>query len=392
MSNSIIIKNKKSSDPENVIEQYKEKQMYPDRHKSSAIIGGDESSVTLREDGSISINAEEISNLTVLKDKIIKTTTESVSISNREIIESDEIIINNQKMNRQLLDLSDNKVLFDNENDAIGNLMISGTVLVKTWEPNLNKYVLMRRKIRTPMFSSKLNYPTAPELMSLMVDPINNITIDAAILLRDMKIAEEKATAQEQAAEGGSVYDQGEYDNYLSSFMQSSNSISSNKGVDENFISGKIISDNPNNLDYIWPVPEYLGAYTSPYGSRWGTWHAGVDIPPKPSLHKKTKIVAAAAGKVITSRLGRGYGNFIEIDHGNGMITLYAHLSSLLVQVGQEVKQGEHIAFMGCTGDVYSSNGGDGTHLHFEMYGTYQGVTRKRGLSFDPAKFIKPQN
>ena len=392
MSNSIIIKNKKSSDAENIIEQYKEKQMYPDRQKNSAIIGGESSSIALREDGSISINAGEMSNITASKDKIIRTATESISISNREIIESDEIIINNQKMNRQLLDLSDNKVLFDKEKDAIGNLMMSGTVLVKTWEPNLNKYVLMRRKIRTPIFSSLLNSPTAPEEMSLIVDPINNITIDAAILLRKQKAAEEKATAQEQAAEGGSAYDQGEYDNYLSSFMQSSNSISNNKGVDENFVAGKIISDNPNNLEYVWPVPEYLGAYTSAYGSRWGTWHAGVDIPPKPSLNKKTKIVAAAAGKVITSRLGRGYGNFIEIDHGNGMITLYAHLSSLLVQVGQEVKQGEHIAYMGCTGDVYSSSGGDGTHLHFEMYGTYQGVTRKRGLSFDPAKFIKPQN
>lgn len=392
MSSDIIIKNKKSSDAENIIEQFKERQMYPDRQKNSAIVGKGMSSMAFREDGSISLNAGEMSNITMSKDKVMKTTTESISISNREIIESDEIIINNQKMNRQLLDLSDNKVLFDSEKDAIGNLMIDGTVLVKAWEPNLNKYVLIRRKIRTPMFSSKLNFPTAPEEMSLMIDPIDNITIDAAVLLRERKMAEEKATAQEQAAEGGSVYDQGEYDNYLSNFMQSSDSISNNKGVDENFVAGKVISDNPNNLDYIWPVPEYLGAYTSGYGSRWGTWHAGVDIPPKPSLHKKTKIVASAAGKVITSRLGRGYGNFIEIDHGNGMITLYAHLSSLLVQVGQEVKQGEHIAYMGCTGDVYSSSGGDGTHLHFEMYGTYQGVTRKRGLSFDPTKFIKPQN
>lgn len=392
MADNILIKNKKSGDAENAVQQYKEKQLYPKRGAETAIVGDSSSSLIFREDGDIAITAGELANITIGKDKIIKVATESVSISNRNIIESDEIVINNQKINQQLLSLSDTKVLFDNESDAIGNLMVAGTVLVKTWEPSLNRYVLIRRKIRTPIFSSKLNAPNASEFMGLMVDPIENITIDAAVLLREQKIAKEKATAQEQAAEGGEIYDQGDYDNYLSGFMQSSESISNSKGVNEEFVAGKIISSNPNNLTFLWPVPEYLGAYTSGYGSRWGTWHAGVDIPPKPSLHKKTKIVASAAGKVITSRLGNGYGNFIEVDHGTGMITLYAHLDKMLVTVGQEVKQGEHIAYMGCTGDVYSSSGGDGTHLHFEMYGTYNGVTRKRGLSFDPTKFIKPQN
>ncbi len=88
-------------------------------------------------------------------------------------------------------------------------------------------------------------------------------------------------------------------------------------------------------------------------------WHGGVDIAP----HHGTAnyILAAEAGKVIFSGWNGGYGNCIMIDHGGGTVTLYAHMSSLHVQVGDVVTRGQRIARAGTTG--YST----GVHLHFEV-------------------------
>lgn len=112
---------------------------------------------------------------------------------------------------------------------------------------------------------------------------------------------------------------------------------------------------------YRWPAQ---GIMTSGYGWRWGRMHQGIDIAGPVG----TPIVAAADGVVITSEWHRGgYGNFIKIEHPDGSITLYAHNSENRVQVGQVVKQGELIAFMGSTG--YST----GPHLHFEIHLPGQG-------------------
>lgn len=79
-----------------------------------------------------------------------------------------------------------------------------------------------------------------------------------------------------------------------------------------------------------------------------------------------TPIYAAAGGTVIVSRVGGwngGYGNYVVIDHGNGTQTLYAHLSSDSVSVGQSVSKGARIGAVGRTGDA------TGNHLHFEVRG-----------------------
>jgi murein DD-endopeptidase MepM/ murein hydrolase activator NlpD len=113
---------------------------------------------------------------------------------------------------------------------------------------------------------------------------------------------------------------------------------------------------------YNWPAQ---GIMTSGYGWRWGRMHHGIDIAGPIG----TPIVAAADGVVITSEWhSGGYGNFVEIEHPDGSITLYAHNSENRVEVGQVVKQGELIAFMGSTG--YST----GPHLHFELHLPGQGT------------------
>ena len=86
-------------------------------------------------------------------------------------------------------------------------------------------------------------------------------------------------------------------------------------------------------------------------------FHRGIDIPSAVG----TDIYAAQTGKVVVATKHSSYGNYIVVDHGGGISTLYAHCSKLLVKVGDTVKQGDHIAEMGATGNV------TGPHLHFEV-------------------------
>jgi len=99
-------------------------------------------------------------------------------------------------------------------------------------------------------------------------------------------------------------------------------------------------------------------------------WHDGVDFAGKDG----SNIVAVAAGVVTWSSDRYGYGNLIEINHGNGYVTRYAHCKELLVDVGDVIKKGDVVALMGSTGRS------TGPHVHFEVL--------HRGKSVDPAKFI----
>jgi murein DD-endopeptidase MepM/ murein hydrolase activator NlpD len=87
-----------------------------------------------------------------------------------------------------------------------------------------------------------------------------------------------------------------------------------------------------------------------------------------------SSIFAAASGVVTRSGRQRGYGNLIEIDHGNGWVTRYGHNSYNLVTPGDYVKPGQTIALMGATGRA------TGTHLHFEVL--------YRGRHRNPARFV----
>ena len=103
-----------------------------------------------------------------------------------------------------------------------------------------------------------------------------------------------------------------------------------------------------------WPLS---GPINSPYGSRWGSFHNGLDIGGVTG----SPYSAAASGEVVTAGWGGGYGNMILIDHGNGVMTRYGHSSRLLVSVGQHVSQGQTIGLVGSTGNA------SGPHLHFEV-------------------------
>lgn len=100
------------------------------------------------------------------------------------------------------------------------------------------------------------------------------------------------------------------------------------------------------------------GAFTSGFGPRWGTFHAGIDI----ANAEGTPILSVMDGVVLESGPASGYGNWIRVKHDDGSVAIYGHMSSLYVSAGQYVKAGETIAGMGNLG--FST----GTHLHFEIH------------------------
>ena len=126
---------------------------------------------------------------------------------------------------------------------------------------------------------------------------------------------------------------------------------------------------------YIWPVSSRK--ITSPFGPRntgipgASTNHKGVDIG---GVYYSSEVHAAKAGTVIVSERSSSYGEYVVISHGSGNTTLYAHMSSRNVSVGDVVEQGDVIGITGSTG--ISS----GPHLHFEI--------TENGVRVDPLQYL----
>lgn len=105
--------------------------------------------------------------MNVKSGKSTQVSYHSVEITNKKELKTDEVVLNKHKLNPQLWELTDFKRLSGNPTSAIGNLMMAGSVIVKTWEPNLKKWVLMRRPIMTPIFSKTISAPNGPKDMGL---------------------------------------------------------------------------------------------------------------------------------------------------------------------------------------------------------------------------------
>lgn len=125
----------------------------------------------------------------------------------------------------------------------------------------------------------------------------------------------------------------------------------------------------------LWPCPSShsisskFGYRNCPFHGR--ELHRGIDIP----TYTGAPILAAHDGIVIRSAYSSGYGNYVTISHGGGLVTLYAHNSKLVARAGQKVKRGQVIAKAGSTGPS------TGTHCHFEV--------QMNGKLADPLKFVK---
>jgi hypothetical protein len=101
---------------------------------------------------------------------IVEVSLQSNTVTVRKDIRTDELLVNRHKLNPQIYQLSDMRQIGNDPLKAIGNLTMMGTVLVKAWEPHLNKYVLIRRQIRTPIFSTLLNLPVVPAGLDIESD------------------------------------------------------------------------------------------------------------------------------------------------------------------------------------------------------------------------------
>ena len=123
--------------------------------------------------------------------------------------------------------------------------------------------------------------------------------------------------------------------------------------------------------------PVHTGFYSSNFGWRIDPFtganamHEGVDFV----ADAGTPIYASAGGVVDYAGLDAAYGNMVEIDHGNDIVTRYAHASKILVKVGQVVRRGQEIAEVGSTGRS------TGNHLHFEV--------RYKGIAQNPVRFLQ---
>lgn len=134
----------------------------------------------------------------------------------------------------------------------------------------------------------------------------------------------------------------------------------SKKLAEEQAAQGKPVQSNPGG--YIWPVDSRyitstMGGRSSP-GGVGSTNHKGTDIG---RVGYTSKIYAAKAGTVIVSQYSNSYGHYVVVSHGAGNTTLYAHMSSRKVSVGQYVNQGDVLGITGSTGHS------TGPHLHFEV-------------------------
>ena len=122
---------------------------------------------------------------------------------------------------------------------------------------------------------------------------------------------------------------------------------------------------------WVWPA---AGPVSSGFGLRWGRLHAGIDV----AVPVGTPVLAASTGTVVAAGPASGFGAWVKIAHPGGVSTVYGHLSSWSVTVGQPVTAGQRVALSGNAGRS------SGPHLHFEVLVSGQPV--------DPAAFYAAQS
>ncbi|MGB3202627.1 MAG: M23 family metallopeptidase [Nodosilinea sp.] len=135
------------------------------------------------------------------------------------------------------------------------------------------------------------------------------------------------------------------------------------------FPSGKPIRDTPS-------VSSEFGLRPNPFGARSYEMHEGIDF----SGPVGKPILATAEGVVVKAEYNGGYGNHVRIDHGYNYETLYAHLSKLEVKIGDRIKRGDILGYLGSTGRS------SGPHLHYGIYRNGQAVNPRYYLKLEETR------
>ena len=136
-------------------------------------------------------------------------------------------------------------------------------------------------------------------------------------------------------------------------------------------------SADPAYLPTVWAhlgkINNEFGFRRNPFGGRTYEFHPGIDIDGE----RGDLVLAPANGTVVKASYSGGYGNMVEIDHGNGLTTCYGHLSKLEAEVGETITRGQLIGYIGSTGRS------TGPHLHFEL--------RLNDKPINPRHFLPPE-
>lgn len=142
---------------------------------------------------------------------------------------------------------------------------------------------------------------------------------------------------------------------------------------------------NPSFLPTMWAhlgkINNEFGFRRNPFGGRNYEFHAGMDIDGE----RGDSVMAPANGTILKAGWQGGYGNMIEIDHGNGLTTRYGHLSKIEVQVGDVINRGQLIGLVGSTGRS------TGPHLHYELRLNDKSINPRLLLPQEPTE-IKQSN
>ena len=140
---------------------------------------------------------------------------------------------------------------------------------------------------------------------------------------------------------------------------------------------------NPASVPNMWAhqgkINNEFGFRRSPFGGRMYEFHAGLDIDGE----RGDAVFAPATGTVTEAGWKGGYGQMIEIEHGNGLVTRYGHLSRVDVEAGQPITRGQIIGLIGSTGRS------TGPHLHYELRVGEKPINPRRFLPQEPAQLAK---
>ena len=131
----------------------------------------------------------------------------------------------------------------------------------------------------------------------------------------------------------------------------------------------------PTMWAHLGKINNEFGFRRNPFGGRAYEFHPGLDIDGE----RGDEVVAPANGTVIKAGVTGGYGNMVEIDHGNGLTTRYGHLSKIEAEVGDIVTRGKLIGYIGSTGRS------TGPHLHFELRLNDKPINPRHFLPQEPA-------
>lgn len=197
--------------------------------------------------------------------------------------------------------------------------------------------------------------------------------LEAEISAQEKRVASAEEQRKKQAAAEQASREAAAKKQQAASSNSSTSNTSSNTGSNTTDTSNSENSGSSGTVSgggFTWPLPGHT-TISSGYGYRGSEFHKGIDI----SASAGTTIVAAGSGTVEWANYSTTAGNWIGINHGNGVYSVYMHMSALLVSAGTKVSAGQSIGLVGNTG------ASQGNHLHFAV--------RKNGAYVNPWDYLK---